>query len=76
MVHGYSMVSPVGCLRFGKGYACNLLPWKLQNSKISIEFEGSEDFNIYQISSKIWEMLLGGDENLSRAEQVPGWVQK
>ena len=36
------MVSPVGCLRFGKGSPCNLWPWKLQNSKISMEFEGSE----------------------------------
>ena len=36
------MVSPGGCLRFGKGYPCNLWPWKPQNSQISMEFEDSE----------------------------------
>ena len=62
------MVSSVGCVRFGKGYPCNLWPWKLQNSEISMEFEGSEA----RIVKNQWNLKVLGVLLERRRESLTG----
>ena len=66
--HQYSMVSSVGCLRFRKGYPCNLWPWVPQNSEISIEFEGSDA----RIVKNQWNLKVLGVLLERRRESLTG----
>ena len=72
----YSMVFPVGFLRFGEGTP-QPMAQKLRNSEIPLENEGSGA----RIMKK-WEnegsgdLLLGEEESVSRAQQPPDQALK